>query len=221
MIKSLNALLVIGIILLLGSAYLRVMGVHDIGMKFTIAGAIVLSFSMLLSRSARSKQGNILTVQYNERYNKVRRMSNSIMLSGTIIVMFGLLLKIAHFYAGTYLIEGGLVIVIISFALLFILIAGSKQYFVKSGQQVTPVDTNALQESCGTYFSDEINEQLSVYTENGALQARLGTQAAIKLSAIRENVFNNIVYGTVVEFKPATNELVLVVNGRYLVFVKQ
>ena len=62
--------------------------------------------------------------------------------------------------------------------------------------------------------------EIAITVVDNHLFGQMKGQGVFRVSAVKEDIFNNLTLKVVIEFYPARNELVLIQHGGYFTFVK-
>lgn len=158
---------------------------------------------------------------YNERFQKRRLAVLYILNIGTLLFLAGALFRLTHFGAPQTVLLPGICTIIIGVLLLTVLQYTRRSYLAEDSSAHIHLTADQLEKYAGIFYSEQLKRTMTVWVAGEQLKGQLEGQGSFDLAAVKEDVFNCIVYGVVMEFHSEKGELVLIQHGRYLPFSRQ
>jgi hypothetical protein len=142
-----------------------------------------------------------------------------VLYTGVLITVAGSFVKLLRYPGFKGFAIAGICVTTTGLFMLFYLSYMARKKMNQSPSAFLP--ESELDKYAGKYYCAQLKMDIRVFTQDGYLKAQATGQSAFALSPVKEEVFNCLSAGIVMEFHPTENEFILIQHGGYYPFVKK
>ncbi len=216
--KSSSYILLIGFFAFMIGRLFSMFHIHEMGRYFALWAIFLVIIGLLMRLFIPNAPG--MWTSYRPSFQRFYRFSHRAIDLGALFLFTGVLGKIIHISGSELIMKFGLIIFVVGCACLGVVLQTKNRFFVDSPADalLTAAD---LEKYAGIYACEQLKTSMAVTVVDNHLFGQMKGQGVFRVSAVKEDIFNNLTLKVVIEFYPARNELVLIQHGGYFTFVKQ
>ena len=146
-------------------------------------------------------------------------MAHRLVDAGFLLLFIGFLRKRLYYAGSELLIQLALLVLVGGGIFLWWMLRTKNEYFLPSSMD-SILSSADLEKYAGIYACEQLMTEIAITVVDNHLFGQMKGQGVFRVSAVKEDIFNNLTLKVVIEFYPARNELVLIQHGGYFTFVK-
>jgi len=215
--KTSSYILLIGFFTFLLGRLFSVFHLHEAGRYFSLWAVFLVMIGLFMRLFIPNAPG--MWTSYRLSFQRLYRFSHRAIDLGALFLFAGVLGKIMHYSGSEMTMQFGLVVFVVGCACLAVVLSTKNRFFVDSPADAL-LSSADLEKYAGIYACEQLMTEIAITVVDNHLFGQMKGQGVFRLSAVKEDIFNNLTLKVVIEFYPARNELVLIQHGGYFTFVK-
>ena len=215
--KTSSYIILISFFTFLFSSLFSIFHMREVGRYFVLWAIFLMLIGLFMRLFIPNAPG--MWTSYRPSFQRLYRFSHRAIDLGALFLFVGVMGKIMHYSGSELTMQFGFIIFTIGCICLGVVLSTKNRFFVDSAADAL-LSSADLKKYAGIYACEQLMTEIAITVVDNHLFGQMKGQGVFRVSAVKEDIFNNLTLKVVIEFYPARNELVLIQHGGYFTFVK-